>query len=199
MLTLKSDPHATHNIHPPLSTHHGPDPLFIPLNIPLHTPPDHPSFLTAPPLFPPPAAQALPPLTTAPSSIPILRLLTRLNALLATLRTCVGRQCTHPWEVLHPDRPAEVKTLLDALDERFDEMYAEKGVWGFGWCEKGYIAEAEEGWLEEAKGWGWMGLEVDVGALGRGGAVGVGEGEGEEIKGEGEEGEGKEEWLRTEL
>lgn len=58
------------------------------------------------------------------------------------LKTCKGRSCTHPWEVLHP--AGDVGDLHDALDSRFDEFYEihQERV-RFTKCEKGYIPEGE--------------------------------------------------------
>ncbi|KAI6789387.1 Arylsulphatase [Hortaea werneckii] len=76
----------------------------------------------------------------APVSLP--RLISRLDTLLIVLKTCKGRQCTHPWEVLHPG--GDVQDLHDALNSDFDEFYEvqQQRVY-FEKCEKGYIAESE--------------------------------------------------------
>ena len=69
-------------------------------------------------------------------------LIPRLDALLMVLKTCKARQCTHPWEELHPD--GEVRDLHDALQERYDDFYEEKMERvEFEKCEKGYILESE--------------------------------------------------------
>ena len=72
----------------------------------------------------------------------IPRLVDRLDALLMVLKTCKGRQCTHPWESLFPNE--DVRSLLDTLDPSFDGFF-EKRVEKvkFEKCEKGYIAESE--------------------------------------------------------
>ena len=104
-------------------------PRFQPTNPPktISPSPSHPT--TQPP--PPPAVQ--------PSHT-----FSRLDALLAVLKTCKGRACTHPWSVLHPAN--DVSDLHDALDARFDEYYEvrlqDQRV-HFTKCEKGYIAESE--------------------------------------------------------
>ena len=66
----------------------------------------------------------------------------RLDALLMVLKTCKGRQCTHPWEALFP--ATQVATLADALDPRLDDFFEAKvSRVNFERCEKGYIAESE--------------------------------------------------------
>lgn len=72
----------------------------------------------------------------------VARLVDRLDALLMVLKTCIGRQCTHPWQTLFPK--GEVEDLADALHPQFDQ-YFESAVdkVGFDKCEKGYIAESE--------------------------------------------------------
>ena len=58
------------------------------------------------------------------------------------LKTCKGRQCTHPWESLFPT--GRVKSLADAIDPSFDTYFEEKvAKVKFERCEKGYIAESE--------------------------------------------------------
>lgn len=66
----------------------------------------------------------------------------RLDSLLMVLKTCIGRQCTHPWESLFPS--GEVTSLSDALDPRYDDFFAERVARvHFDQCERGYIAESE--------------------------------------------------------
>lgn len=66
----------------------------------------------------------------------------RLDALLMVLKTCSGRQCTHPWESLFPH--GEVYSLSDALNPRYDTFFAKHvSRVRFDKCEKGYIAESE--------------------------------------------------------
>ena len=55
------------------------------------------------------------------------QLINRLDALLMVLKTCRGRQCTHPWETLFPH--GDVKILSDALDHRYDAFFAAKIRW----------------------------------------------------------------------
>lgn len=57
------------------------------------------------------------------------------------LKTCTGRQCTHPWESIHS--AGDVHSLKDALNPAFDAFYAGQEEVAFGWCEKGYIPAAE--------------------------------------------------------
>ena len=77
-------------------------------------------------------------------STTLAHLIPRLDALLAVLKTCKGRVCTHPWSALHPGD--DVSNLHDALNARFDDYYEEQlkdQRVQFLKCEKGYIAESE--------------------------------------------------------
>jgi N-acetylglucosamine-6-sulfatase len=72
----------------------------------------------------------------------LTRLTNRLDALLMVLKTCSGRQCTHPWESLFPS--GGVRSLQDALNARFDSFFeAQVQKVRYERCEKGYIAESE--------------------------------------------------------
>lgn len=68
-------------------------------------------------------------------------LVPRLDALLMVLKTCKGRACTHPWEVLHP--AGNVATLIEAMNPDFDDFYFGQQKVAFERCEKGYILESE--------------------------------------------------------
>ena len=69
-------------------------------------------------------------------------LVNRLDALLMVLKTCKGRQCTHPWESLFP--AGQVGSLSDALDPQYDDYFEhELERVRFDRCEKGYIIESE--------------------------------------------------------
>jgi N-acetylglucosamine-6-sulfatase len=80
--------------------------------------------------------------TSSTGAVPITKLISRLDSLLLVLKTCKGRKCTHPWEVLHPK--ADVRNLHDALGPEFDEFYEvqQERVY-FTKCENGYILESE--------------------------------------------------------
>jgi len=83
-------------------------------------------------------------LTVSPSTslVQVQQLVQRLDALLMVLKTCKGRQCTHPWEQLHPTR--DVSSLRDALAPRFDAFYAhEVARVAFDQCEQAYVLESE--------------------------------------------------------
>ncbi|TKA83457.1 hypothetical protein B0A55_00574 [Friedmanniomyces simplex] len=70
------------------------------------------------------------------------RVVARLDSLLMVLKTCKARECTHPWEVLHP--AGNVHDLHDALSAEFDDFYeTQQQRVQFSKCEKGYIAESE--------------------------------------------------------
>ncbi|KAK5944848.1 hypothetical protein PMZ80_002049 [Knufia obscura] len=76
------------------------------------------------------------------AQVSISHLLTRLDALLMVLKTCKGRQCTHPWEQLHPS--GDVIALRDALDPGYDDFYErEVAKVSFGECEQAYVLESE--------------------------------------------------------
>ena len=72
------------------------------------------------------------------------KLVSRVDALLLTLKACEGEVCTRPWETLHPK--GNVRNLKDAMNPRFDNFYMErqKKV-TFSECANGYLP-----WLEGA-------------------------------------------------
>ena len=58
------------------------------------------------------------------------------------LKTCEGRQCTHPWESLFP--AGDVHSLSDSLHPDFDQFFEQRMERvRFEKCEKGYIPESE--------------------------------------------------------
>ncbi|RAH73838.1 sulfatase family protein [Aspergillus aculeatinus CBS 121060] len=65
----------------------------------------------------------------------------RLDALLLVLKSCQGRTCIKPWEVLHPD--GSVNNLLEAMDGRYDGFYRDQSKVSFDRCEYAYIIDAE--------------------------------------------------------
>lgn len=67
--------------------------------------------------------------------------MSRLDALLVVLKTCKARECTHPWEVLHPS--GDVHSLEDALKSEFDAFYAAQRKLYWTQCEQAYVAESE--------------------------------------------------------
>jgi len=72
----------------------------------------------------------------------IVHLLARLDTLLMLLKTCKGRECTNPWDVLHPS--GDVTGLHGALNSEYDSFYEqEQERVKFTKCEKGYILESE--------------------------------------------------------
>ncbi|GLA28566.1 Arylsulphatase [Aspergillus phoenicis ATCC 13157] len=70
-----------------------------------------------------------------------VKISTRLDALLMVLKSCKGDTCIQPWRTLHPY--GDVHSLLDALDNTFDGFYVRQVRVQFGWCEHGYLLEAE--------------------------------------------------------
>lgn len=76
------------------------------------------------------------------NALSVPKVLHRLDALLMVLKTCRGRECTHPWEMLHPK--GDVHDLKDAADPIYDHFYEhEQQRVKFDKCEKGYILESE--------------------------------------------------------
>lgn len=70
---------------------------------------------------------------------PIDLVIHRLDALVLVLKTCVADECRWPWKQLHSN--GKVKTLTDALDEKYDKFYANSyAVAKVGWekCYSGY-------------------------------------------------------------
>lgn len=67
--------------------------------------------------------------------------ISRLDALLLVLKSCVGINCIEPWNVLQPDD--SVRTLRDALDVEYDSFYHQQPAVSFDWCDAGYVIEAE--------------------------------------------------------
>jgi hypothetical protein len=63
---------------------------------------------------------------------PTERLLHRLDALVLVQKTCIAEICREPWQQLHP----EIKTLTDALQEKYDDFFARS------------YQEAKVGWKE---------------------------------------------------
>lgn len=71
----------------------------------------------------------------------VSNIVSRLDALLVVLKTCKGRQCTHPWEVLHPE--SNIHSLKDALSHGFDAFYKAQAKLYWIQCEQAYVAESE--------------------------------------------------------
>ncbi|KAG0311503.1 hypothetical protein BGZ99_010122 [Dissophora globulifera] len=85
-------------------------------------------------------------------------LLNRLDALLNVLRTCKGPTCRDPWSVIHKgdqgshednnnnnndNNKKAVRSLNDALSEKYDAFYANLPKFGFKDCLQYYLAENE--------------------------------------------------------
>lgn len=86
----------------------------------------------------------------------------RLDALLMVLKSCKGDTCRKPWSVLHPD--GDVKSLKDALQDRFDAFYERQPKVAFSSCVMGHIV-SEEG-PQEVQAWRedqWNIMDVGVG------------------------------------
>ncbi|KAJ4304829.1 hypothetical protein N0V90_000357 [Kalmusia sp. IMI 367209] len=90
--------------------------------------------------------------SSTPLNRPIDALTDRLDALILTLKTCRGaKACTEPWETLLPG--ADVYTLAEAMDEKYDEYFAGLPKIEFDRCEEGYIADAEGPMWKETLQW----------------------------------------------
>lgn len=89
----------------------------------------------------------------------VKRLVSRLDALLLTLKRCKGRVCTRPWEKLHPN--GKVKNLREAMSERYDEFYLKKQKKvTFEECKLGQVLSVEGAlepvvWKEEWDSWSY--------------------------------------------
>lgn len=69
------------------------------------------------------------------------RVVDRLDSLMMVLKSCKGKSCVDPWRNIHPR--GDVRTLSDALSERFDTFYEKQTKVSFSKCELGYIKESE--------------------------------------------------------
>jgi N-acetylglucosamine-6-sulfatase len=87
--------------------------------------------------------------TTKSRSPAVENVVSRLDALMMVLKSCKGRNCTRPWEVLHPK--GGVETLGEAMAERYDEFYAGQPRMWFRGCAEAYWREWESG--KEVRGW----------------------------------------------
>ena len=72
---------------------------------------------------------------------PFHTIVSRLDALMMVLKSCKQRECTHPWEILHPN--GDVRSLADALSESYDAFYEAQPKVTFSSCQLGYIVEEE--------------------------------------------------------
>jgi len=92
--------------------------------------------------------------TAETAEVEVTRLLARLDALMMVLKTCKTRQCTHPWEQLHPT--GGVASLRDALTTEHDDFYkSEVSRVAFDQCEQAYVLESE------GPIWGPDGISMD--------------------------------------
>lgn len=79
---------------------------------------------------------------TTINSWDVTRLVSRVDALLLTLKACKGHVCTRPWETLHPK--GDVLNLQDAMNSEYDKFYLEEQAKvTFTACKLGYLAEYE--------------------------------------------------------
>ncbi|KAJ5825997.1 arylsulfatase [Penicillium riverlandense] len=76
------------------------------------------------------------------ASLPIGKVVARLDSLLLVMKSCTGSTCRRPWQVLHPE--GDVHTLEDALNAQFDHFYeVEQQRVEYNYCWNGYLPEAE--------------------------------------------------------
>jgi len=61
-----------------------------------------------------------------------ISLFNRLNALLLVTKTCYQDSCRAPWKTIHPD--GAVSTLAEALNSKYDALYATFPQVSFGSC-----------------------------------------------------------------
>ncbi|GAA5864377.1 hypothetical protein JCM8547_005802 [Rhodosporidiobolus lusitaniae] len=81
-------------------------------------------------------------------SSPVARLYARLDALLLVLKACVGEGCRDPWSVLFPH--GGVKSLSDALSEKYDDYFEGLPRVRYSTCELGYFhAREKPQWRDE--------------------------------------------------
>ncbi|KAJ4207506.1 hypothetical protein NW767_002758 [Fusarium falciforme] len=74
----------------------------------------------------------------------LLRVVSRLDALMMVMKSCRGETCIKPWNVLHPK--GDVNTLEDALQGKYDDFYmrsAKENSVSFSMCTQGYLVGAE--------------------------------------------------------
>ncbi|KAI8717615.1 Sulfatase domain-containing protein [Fusarium sp. LHS14.1] len=74
----------------------------------------------------------------------LLRVVSRLDALMMVMKSCRGETCIKPWDVLHPKGGAS--TLEDALQKKYDDFYmrsAKDNSVSFSLCTQGYLVGAE--------------------------------------------------------
>lgn len=75
-------------------------------------------------------------------SVKLGTLISRLDSLLLVLKTCKAKECTEPWDVLHPT--GNVQNLYDALHPRYNDFYElEQAKVSFTKCEPGQILSSE--------------------------------------------------------
>lgn len=74
----------------------------------------------------------------------VSKIIARMDALLMVLKTCQGKNCYKPWEVLHPQD--NVHNLQEALNPEFDDFYAESfssNAVSFSACVYGQLRQYE--------------------------------------------------------
>lgn len=65
------------------------------------------------------------------------------------LKSCKGKACIKPWDVLHPD--GSVQSLNNAMDKQYDRFYEEQLKVTYSKCEQGYIIGSEG--AQDVFGW----------------------------------------------
>ncbi|KZZ95495.1 arylsulfatase precursor [Moelleriella libera RCEF 2490] len=73
----------------------------------------------------------------------IAALSARLDTLLLTLKDCSGQRCRRPWQAIFPQ--GQVRTLRDAMDDKYDDFFQSQQKVAFQRCTLGYLPEFEGG------------------------------------------------------
>ena len=67
---------------------------------------------------------------------PLKKVVQRLDAVLMVLKSCTRKDCIKPWSYLHPQ--GNVENLMQALEAKYDDFYANQQKVSFSKCGKGY-------------------------------------------------------------
>lgn len=73
----------------------------------------------------------------------IAALSARLDTLLLLLKDCSGQMCRRPWQAIFPQ--GQVRTLRDAMDDKYDDFFQSQQKVAFQRCTLGYLPEFEGG------------------------------------------------------
>lgn len=77
-------------------------------------------------------------------------LLDRLDALMTVVGYCKGReQCDNPYKTLHPD--GAVRTFEEAMDRKYDSLYAGLRKFEFLRCSNAYNTNNERSFMSDKR------------------------------------------------